>query len=130
YGRKIDLIVAGKKIQLATNEWKKSNCTDRVALKQQSKNVRMNKAVLKGLEQINVPKDDQKYIFSLAMDWRGNAGYLFYVSRLDDAYLAKHVDTLSIPSTLNELTTFYDTLNTLYVWKHHHQRLVNIIESA
>ncbi|KAG2217763.1 hypothetical protein INT45_000383 [Circinella minor] len=130
YGRKIDLIVAGKVLQLSTNEWKKSDCTDRVALKQQSKNVRMNKAVITSLEQIEVPKDDQKYIFTLAMDWRGNAGYLFYVSKFDDAYVAKETHTLGIPSTLNELVTFYDKLDALYIWKHHNQRLVNIIESS
>ena len=79
YGRKIDLIVAGKKMQLATNEWKKSDRSDQVALKQQSKNVRMNKAVLKSLEEIHVPEDDKKYIFSLAMDWRGTVIYLLFI---------------------------------------------------
>lgn len=71
YGRKIDLIVAGRKIQLATNEWKKSDVSDTAVAKQQSKNVRMNKAILTSLEKYEVPQGDQKYVYNLAMDWRG-----------------------------------------------------------
>ena len=153
YVRKIDLIVAGKKMQLATNEWKKSDYTNQIALKQQSKNVRMNKTVLKSLEDIHVQDENKKYIFSLTMDWRGtviylfiyascpllticilyfkgNSGYLFYVAQLDDVYLAKYIHTLSVPKSLNESTTRYYDLNALYVWKHHQQRFVNIIESS
>ncbi|KAI9246918.1 hypothetical protein BDA99DRAFT_592194 [Phascolomyces articulosus] len=49
-GCKIDLIIFGKKIRLGTNEWKKSDATNQIGCKQQSKNLRMSKAILKGFE--------------------------------------------------------------------------------
>ncbi|KAG2218538.1 hypothetical protein INT45_013976, partial [Circinella minor] len=84
-----------------------------------------SKEIIKNNKRFGIFKNNDK-----VESYGRNAGYLFYVSKFDDAYVAKETHTLGIPSTLNELVTFYDKLDGLYIWKHHNQRLVNIIESS
>ncbi|KAG2227070.1 hypothetical protein INT45_003800 [Circinella minor] len=130
FGRKIDLIIAGQDIQLSTNEWKKHNVATSTVVRQQSKNIRMNKAILSSLKKYDVPLDQQKHIFSLGMDWKGNTGYLFTISSYQDVYIARRVGALVIPNTINDIAKIYGTLDLLYKWKHHHQRLIAILSSA
>ncbi|KAI7855936.1 hypothetical protein BDC45DRAFT_80821 [Circinella umbellata] len=129
-GRKIDLIIAGQDIQLSTNEWKKHNVAASTVVRQQSKNIRMNKAILSSLMKYDIPLDQQKHIFSLGMDWKGNTGYMYTISSYQDVYIARGVGALIIPNTLNDIANIYDTLDLLYKWKHHHQRLIIILSSA
>ncbi|CDH59280.1 predicted protein [Lichtheimia corymbifera JMRC:FSU:9682] len=49
---------------------------------------------------------------------------------MDKAYVVQHVGDLHIPQSLSTLSDFEATLELLYQFKHHHQRLKSIIEPA
>ena len=70
FGRKIGLIVDGHDLRLSTNEWKKHNIASSTVVRQQSKNVRMNKAILSSLKKYDIPFDQQQHVFLLGMDWK------------------------------------------------------------
>lgn len=71
YGRRIDLIIASSGVELSTNEWKRKNIPIKPALRQQSKNLRMNKAILKSLLENPIDQDLHDEICTLGMDWTG-----------------------------------------------------------
>lgn len=55
---------------------------------------------------------------------------MFYVKKMDDVYVAKHFRNLKIPQYLEELHDFEPTLDALYAWKNHHERLREIVLPA
>ena len=69
-GRRIDLIIEAKQLELSTNEWRREVGFSS-ALKQQSKNIRMNKAILKHWLELPIPADKTSQLSVLAMDWVG-----------------------------------------------------------
>lgn len=78
FGRRIDLIVASTGVELSTSEWKRDSCTVSLALKQQCKNVRMNKAILTSLLELNINKEQKERMSCIGMDWTGM--YYFFKS--------------------------------------------------
>ncbi|KAI8147996.1 hypothetical protein BJV82DRAFT_664330 [Fennellomyces sp. T-0311] len=89
---------------LPPNEWKKSDVSQMVAAKQQSKNIRMNKAILTSMEKLAVPQDERQYLFTLGMDFKGVVfyrivGYIFYVASDDELALEESLqDSTSEPT--------------------------------
>ncbi|KAF7722030.1 hypothetical protein EC973_003752 [Apophysomyces ossiformis] len=130
FGRRIDLILASSGVEFSTSEWKRDNVTLSTALKQQCKNVRMNKAILTNLLSNPIPHDVRNQVFSLGMDWTGSVGYIFCVQELEDAYVAKPICTVNFPRSINEISDFLPTLDSLFVWKNHHEQLMDILLPA
>ncbi|KAF1806459.1 hypothetical protein FB192DRAFT_1273075, partial [Mucor lusitanicus] len=117
-----DLILSTRNIELSTNEWKRKKVTLDQCLVQQSKNIRMNKAILSRLLELPLSEDDCKTVYTL-----GPRGYMFAVKKINDIYIAKHTNNLSIPEYLHQLPSFIATLKNLYIWKNHHTKLQNTI---
>ncbi|KAF1804088.1 hypothetical protein FB192DRAFT_1277050 [Mucor lusitanicus] len=71
FGRRIDLLLSAREVELSTNEWK---CYGVVGceqcLTQQTKNIRMNKAILSKLLELPIP-DEANNVYILGMDWTG-----------------------------------------------------------
>ncbi|KAI9478680.1 MAG: hypothetical protein EXX96DRAFT_609148 [Benjaminiella poitrasii] len=68
FGRRIDLILSARNIELSTNEWKRGKATQEQCLIQQAKNIRMNKAILSRLLDLPLPENDSKNVYTLGMD--------------------------------------------------------------
>ncbi|KAI9492508.1 hypothetical protein BDB00DRAFT_427679 [Zychaea mexicana] len=45
------------------------------------------------------------------MDFTGPMGYMFAVKRIEDVYVSRRLSTLVIPTYLDELPSFIDTLD-------------------
>lgn len=71
FGRRIDLLIASRNIELSTNEWKKKIITPEQCYTQQTKNIRMNKAILTNLLELPLGDHHYKNIYTLGMDWIG-----------------------------------------------------------
>ncbi|KAI7855933.1 hypothetical protein BDC45DRAFT_556160 [Circinella umbellata] len=89
----------------------------------------MNKPTLSCLK-YNVSRGQQQHIFLLAINWKEITGYLFTISSYQDVYIARRVGALINPNTLNDIAKIYDTLDLLYKWKHHHERMIAVLSSA
>ncbi|KAI9262634.1 hypothetical protein EDC94DRAFT_584623 [Helicostylum pulchrum] len=100
-GRRIDLIIEAKKLEISTNEWRKDVCFAS-ALRQQSKNICMNKALLKS-----------------------SAGYMFVVSNVD-VFVSNYMASLQLPTYIADIPDFIDTLDSFYVWKNHQIEMKDI----
>ncbi|RCH82053.1 hypothetical protein CU098_000444, partial [Rhizopus stolonifer] len=127
FGRRIDLLLSTRNIELSTNEWKRKKVSQEQCLIQQAENIRMNKAILSKLLELPLSEDDSKNVYTLGMDWVGPRGYMFAVKKIDDIYIAKHINNLSVPEYLHQLPSFIATLKNLYTWKNHHSNLQNTI---
>lgn len=69
-GRKIDLLLkfnGHDKVELGSNEWKKSSVSKDVILKQQTKNLRINGSIISTL----MNKYGNEFNKIMAMDWVG-----------------------------------------------------------
>ncbi|KAI8334210.1 hypothetical protein BC941DRAFT_482354 [Chlamydoabsidia padenii] len=130
FGRRIDMILTTKNVELSTSEWKRPGTISTKCLQQQSKNIRMNKAVLSHLLALPFDLEDVDKVFTVGMDWTGPRGYMFAVNRLDDVYVARTLHTLLFPSYLDDLPAFVTTLDHLYAWRNHHQKLKDIVLPA
>ncbi len=130
FGRKIDLIIATKKIELSSSEWKRKSATPRKCLQQQNKNVRVNKSILREILQLPIDEIDKKNLFVIGMDFVGNLGYLFGVKKYEDVYFANTISSLTIPKYLDQLPSFAKTLDDLYRWRNHHLYLEELILPA
>lgn len=52
FGRRIDLLLSTHNAELSTNEWKRKKVSPEQCLIQQTKNIRMNKAILSKLHEL------------------------------------------------------------------------------
>ncbi|KAG2199648.1 hypothetical protein INT47_005173 [Mucor saturninus] len=127
FGRRIDLLLSTRNIELSTNEWKRKKVTQEQCLIQQAKNIRMNKAILSKLLELPLSENDSKNVYTLGMDWVGPRGYMFAVKKINNIYVAKHTNNISIPEYLHQLPSFLATLKNLYIWKNHHTKLQDTI---
>ncbi|KAG1091080.1 hypothetical protein G6F42_019522 [Rhizopus arrhizus] len=127
FGRRIDLLLSTRNIELSTNEWKRKKVTQEQCLIQQAKNIRMNKAILSRLLELPLSENDSKNVYTLGMDWVGPRGYMFAVKKINNIHIAKHTNNLSIPEYLHQLPSFIATLKNLYIWKNHHTKLQDTI---
>ncbi|KAI7904361.1 uncharacterized protein BX663DRAFT_340006 [Cokeromyces recurvatus] len=126
FGRRIDLILSAKEIELSANEWKKEKTVITQSLKQQNKNLRVNKAILTHVEKLPLENE----IFIIGMDWTGFMGYMFGLKHLEDIYIAKHISNLIIPKYSCQISSFIETLDRLYSWKNSLIMLKNIVLNA
>ncbi|KAI8877403.1 hypothetical protein K501DRAFT_134563, partial [Backusella circina FSU 941] len=92
-----------------------------------TKNLEMNKAILTYLLSLPFNEADSGREFTVGMDWTGPMGYMFAIKQLKDIYVAKPISTLLMPSYLEELPSFEETLNCLYAWRNHHLSLKEIM---
>ncbi|CEP11566.1 hypothetical protein [Parasitella parasitica] len=126
-GRRINLLLSTRNIELSTNEWKRKKVTREQCLIQQAKNIRMNKAILSRLLELPLSEHDSKNVYTLGMDWVAPCVYVFAVKKNKNIYIAKHINNLSIPEYLHQLPSFIATLKNLYIWKNHHTKLQDTI---
>ncbi|CAO3686546.1 unnamed protein product [Rhizopus stolonifer] len=115
-GRKIDLLVRygrdTKDLELSSNEFKKPSVTTSNAITQQCKNLRVNGAILNHLHGLNKKIDSL-----LAMDWIGSTGYMYCLVAHHGVYVTKFIDILTIPTSVNGLLEFKNTLWLLFAYK-------------
>ncbi|KAI8989351.1 hypothetical protein BDB01DRAFT_718389, partial [Pilobolus umbonatus] len=130
FGRRIDLIIATKDIELSTSEWKRKKSPAAKCLQQQAKNIRVNKAILRYFLDLPISEADKNKLMTVGMDWAGNMGYMFAVKPLDDVFVARTLYTLTIPTCIDELPFFIDTLDHLYSWRNHHVHIKDIVLKA
>ncbi|KAI7847182.1 hypothetical protein BDC45DRAFT_24964 [Circinella umbellata] len=129
-GRRIDLLFSTLGVELSSSEWKKASVSDNLGKQQQNKNARTNKAILRTLERMPIDEDLRDEMVVYGMDWIGNMGYVIAVKQVDSAYLVYFMGDLILPQTLGNFCDFKDTLNLLFSFKHHHQKLAVIVEPA
>ncbi|KAG2223842.1 hypothetical protein INT45_012715, partial [Circinella minor] len=129
-GRRIDLLFSTLGVELGSSEWKKANVSDSLGKQQQNKNARTNKAILRTLERMPINEDLRDEMIVYGMDWIGNLGYVIAVKQVNSAYLVYFMGDLILPQTLSNFCDFKDTLDLLFSFKHHHQELALIVESA
>ncbi|CAO3646841.1 unnamed protein product [Mucor hiemalis] len=130
FGRRIDLLLSSKGIELSTNEWKRKKTTHDILITQQTKNIRMNKAILTKLHELPIEERSLQNTYTMSMDWVGSKGYTFAVKKVDDIYIALSLKTISMPIYLFQLPEFVNTLDTLYSWSHHQVKLQEVVLPA
>ncbi|KAI8367570.1 uncharacterized protein BYT42DRAFT_131390 [Radiomyces spectabilis] len=130
YGRKVDLLLSVCDIELGANEWKTSS-SEITLIRQQSKNVRVNKCILeeltKNLSENGVNVDD---CHLLCMDWNEFNGYMYIIKNVDDITVASLVRQLMIPTHFKEVPWFRETLACLLHYKKHYSNLASKLEDA
>ncbi|KAG1139758.1 hypothetical protein G6F37_011559 [Rhizopus arrhizus] len=130
FGRRIDLILATKGVELSTSEWKRKKSPAAKCLQQQAKNIRINKAILRYFLVLPISEADKKKVMTIGMDWTGAMGYMFAVKPLDDVFVASTLYTLAMPTYIDELPSFIDTLDHLYSWRNYHVHIKDIVLEA
>jgi hypothetical protein len=96
-----------KNFELSSNEFKRPSVTTSNAIIQQCKNLRVNDAIFNHLHGLNKRIDI----------WLGNTGYIYCLIAHQGVYVAKFIDTLTIPTSVNGLLEFKDTLRLLFAYK-------------
>ncbi|KAI9278368.1 hypothetical protein BDA99DRAFT_4987 [Phascolomyces articulosus] len=76
-GRRIDLMIRSSGIELSTSEWKRKGAVKGAGRRQQIKNVRGNKSILKYLLSLPVMDSDRQKVFCLGLDFIGKI-FMFY----------------------------------------------------
>lgn len=110
YPRKIDLLLKyddGKKVELSSNEWKKARVSNDVALSQQTKNLKLNAAIINN----NQAKYSSRLNQLLAIDFIGAFGYIYKLKKLDDVFIAETIGVLIIPKDYSCFELFKGTLD-------------------
>lgn len=130
FGRRIDLMIASRDVELSTSEWKRSKSPAVKCLQQQAKNIRINKAILRYFLDLPISESDKSKVMTVGMDWMGTMGYMFAVKPLDDVFVARTLCTLTMPTYIDELPSFIDTLDHLYSWRNHHIHVKDIVLEA
>ncbi|KAI8137460.1 hypothetical protein BJV82DRAFT_525180, partial [Fennellomyces sp. T-0311] len=134
FGRRIDLILTLSHVELCTNEWKREDASMSDIWKQQSKNSRMNKAVLSSL--LKYPLNDEQnnggsYNTHILIYYSlGPLGYMFYCFKREDVFVVKHMANFRLPPGLDQLDAFLDSLDILYKWKNHHLAMQTMLTPA
>lgn len=119
FGRRIDLLVHridyDNDAELCGIEFKTKNASNSTLKYQQSKSIRINAIILNDLIAIT----NEKSTSSIYMDWFGDTGYMVELFKHEDYYIAHHLASLHIPSSLLELEEFKITLKHLHSWSKH-----------
>ena len=144
-------------IALNSNKWKAKK-TQNMKLKQQSRNIRSNCAILDNLYIINKERTDsimamdvigkQELDFfykkkrrerNFMNDWvqeliiffsLGEIGYLYLLKLKKNVYVATMVGSVFLPSSINELAAFKNTLETLVIWRNFMENQIQTIKNA
>lgn len=77
-----------------------------------------------------ISEADKKKVMTVGMDWTGTMGYMFAVKPLDDVFIASTLYTLAMPTYIDELPSFIDTLDHLYSWCNYHVHIKDIVLEA
>ncbi|SAM06020.1 hypothetical protein [Absidia glauca] len=123
-------IIAGKTMEYSSSFWTISEPSKSSGRKEQSYAIRMNKKILSHLshfKELPIRPEEADHVFPVAMGWSGHLGYMFAVKSLDDVYVARHLSTLILPTYLDDLPSFVNTLDYLYAWRNHHLQLNDIL---
>ncbi|KAI8878342.1 hypothetical protein K501DRAFT_258761 [Backusella circina FSU 941] len=99
-------------------------------MKQQYKNIRTNKGILKNWLSLPIPENTKKLLSILAMDWIGTNGYMFTVSHAEDVFVAHHHSNLEMFTHIDDLPKFIDTIDALYIFKNHNLYLKDTLVTA
>ncbi|KAI7848442.1 hypothetical protein BDC45DRAFT_316986 [Circinella umbellata] len=116
YSRKIDLLVKcseqKKYVEISSNEWKRSSCTTIVKTAQQSKNLRINAAILKNIKQYGV-------FDTMSLDMIGTSGYFSMLHWLPDQniFFARDAWPIQMPTSYLSMNEMKNFINTLLIFK-------------
>ncbi|KAI8637360.1 hypothetical protein BD408DRAFT_424641 [Parasitella parasitica] len=125
FGRRIDLLLSSKNVELSTNEWKCKKVSPDQLITQQTNSIRMNKAILSKLHRLPYQEGDLE-----KMSYIGPKGYMFAVKKVADIHVAVRLKTLLMPEYLFQLPDFPNTLDALYSWSCHQIQLEEIVLPA
>ncbi|KAG2229518.1 hypothetical protein INT48_008407 [Thamnidium elegans] len=126
-GRKIDLIMCSTGLELGSSEWKKQDASTKLIEEQRAKNARVNTAILDNIMNMFIGQNS-KDVYVIGMDWLGLVGNMFTVSKSKDVTFVHHRGDLIVPTSIHSITWFKETLNNLFIFKHHLQNLEKTIE--
>ncbi|KAG2224795.1 hypothetical protein INT45_005319 [Circinella minor] len=127
FGRKIDVLINVKDTSTAlnSNEWKAVK-TNHFKLKQQSKNIRSNCAILNNLYILTSGQVSS----IMALDMIGKIGYLYLLCFKKNVYTATLVDAILLPTNMTELKAFKNSLNTLIKWRNFMREQIKTIKTS
>jgi hypothetical protein len=94
YGRKIDLLLSFADVELCANEWKAAS-SESTLIRQQSKNIRVNKCLLDDMKKVLTNSDvDAEDSYLLCMDWNEFNGYMYIIKNIGD--ITVNISTYSL----------------------------------
>lgn len=146
-GRKIDLLTEVSGLEVSANEWKR-NVSKQLADKQQSKNARINKAILNFWDTLPIQERHKSDLCTLSMDWIGKnikmnktnryinpfyigeSGYMFFIAKFKGVFVSKYHSPLTYPYFVSDVPDFIQTLESLYEWKNHQLYIKSIVAPA
>ncbi|KAI8084081.1 uncharacterized protein B0P05DRAFT_445455, partial [Gilbertella persicaria] len=100
-------------IEFCGIEFKTQAANDSLLQYQQSKNIRINATMLKGIT--GITKDH--CISNIYMNWWDTNGYIIQLFKQKDYFVAQCISSMHIPSSLLELDDFRTTLKHLLKWR-------------
>ncbi|EIE76517.1 hypothetical protein RO3G_01224 [Rhizopus delemar RA 99-880] len=114
FGRRIDLMLGIKhkkqRVEISSNEFKKTIASKDVVLKQQCKNLRTNACII---QQIIAKYKINTSV--MVMDFVGSFGCLYMIKKTEEQfYIAKPVAKLAIPYNIDQLGGLEQTLSALF----------------
>ncbi|KAI9251667.1 hypothetical protein EDC94DRAFT_697633 [Helicostylum pulchrum] len=127
YPKKIDLLMRLDEsiiVELSSSEWKKSSVSESLILKQQTKNLKVNVCILSLLRSVY----GNQFNTVLAMDWIGNIGYLYKITKVDKVFVANQIDKLMIPENIETFGMLKDTLNNLFRLKYFMTNMCSLLQ--
>lgn len=111
-------------VELSSSEWKKSSVSESLILKQQTKNLKVNVCILSLLRSVY----GNQFNTVLAMDWIGNIGYLYKITKVDKVFVANQIDKLMIPENIETFGMLKDTLNNLFKLKYFMTNMCSLLQ--
>ncbi|KAI8376839.1 hypothetical protein BD560DRAFT_391674 [Blakeslea trispora] len=96
-GRKIDILIKSKDIELSCCEFKAS-ASKCLTSYQRSKNLRLNQEIKEGLKKVNVNTQ------VIGLNWEGKYGYLFGLTEQNGVYVGYHLCNLIFPAAIKSST--------------------------
>ncbi|KAG2220176.1 hypothetical protein INT45_005349 [Circinella minor] len=127
-GRKIDVIIEQGGLELSASEWKSFGAGDSLINKQHSKNLRVNACVL--LQLLQLPYNNNvDNLGVLTMEWRGAEGDLISIKKVNEYYIACKIGRMYLPTSVDDISDFYATLELLLYWKDFHLKLQKLIKT-
>ncbi|KAL0145615.1 hypothetical protein V8B55DRAFT_1570222 [Mucor lusitanicus] len=119
YGRRIDVLVACESIvdsgnvELASIEFKKSDCSITILRQQQNKNLRINACILNDIH-LATKSDAAKVIY---LDCAGKSSYLVQLSRFNNCFVGYKIGRVRFIASLFELRQLKESIINIYAWR-------------
>ncbi|KAI8053571.1 hypothetical protein BDF21DRAFT_169170 [Thamnidium elegans] len=119
FGRKIDVLIHnssyGIRNEYCCIEFKRQGANTGLLTFQQSKNNRINGAILNDL----IAKTNADDIYLIYMDFWGADGYVAGLKLFENVHLVHQISSIHLPINLIELEDFRATIKLLYQWRQH-----------